>query len=112
MTATRLTAAILLVLACGCGQSRAERARSDLRNLEKAVEAYYGRNQSWPESLEVLTDKEQTNVPVHVLPSALTDPWGKPYHYDPQQQNPDTRMPLLWTDGDPEQPAKISNWQP
>ena len=114
MNRARISVGILLIVLWGCdgGTSRADRARSDLRNLESAVSRYQAANGRWPDDLEDLTAKQPDGAAAPVVASALVDPWGRKYHYDPRQRNPDTDMPLLWSDGDPEQPAKISNWQP
>jgi type II secretory pathway pseudopilin PulG len=59
------------------------RAMADLKRLEAAVRAYNTERGGFPACLEVLCEKEPFG-PALLQESALTDPWGNPYIYEPQ----------------------------
>ncbi len=104
---------LFMLATCGCGDTNPQvtRARLAMKNLEKAVMAYkstYG----YPDKLETLTD-DKANAAGALLPaSALIDPWGRPFQYDPSQLHPETELPLIWSEGpNPGQPgSKIESW--
>src|SRR5207244_8253054 len=76
------------------------RAWMDVKTLEKAVMSYQLKNGAWPERLEVLTRRPAGSEPL-LEPGALDDPWGQPYRYNPARRNPNTNIPLIWSDGPP-----------
>jgi hypothetical protein len=94
----------LVAVLCGCDNSaNIGRARLALKTLDKAMIAYQANKSALPDKLEELD----------VTSNALVDPWGRDYHYDPTQLHPETRQPLIWSDGpNPGHPgSKISNWE-
>jgi hypothetical protein len=100
--ATLLTG-FLVVIVCSCDSSaNIGRARLALKTLDKAMDAYRP-SKGIPDKLEELD----------VTSTALVDPWGRPYHYDPTKLHPETDRPLIWSDGpNPGQAgSKISNWE-
>ena len=112
----RLSVAIglLFLLSCGCGDSNPNvtRTRLALKNLEKAVAAYKSSQAVLPESLEALTQTQPGGSGPLLPASALNDPWGRPFHYEPSKLHPETDQPLIWSEGgSPGEPgSKIENW--
>ena len=104
---------LFLLAICGCGTSgpQATRARLALKNLEKAVVTFKN-SHGLPDNLEVLTDDKENAAGALLPASALVDPWGHPFHYDPGQLHPETGMPLIWSDGpNPGEPgSKMESW--
>jgi hypothetical protein len=88
------------------------RPKMDVRNIEAALHSYYAKHQTWPEKLDMLTVPELDVGAALLQKGDLIDPWGRPYQYDPNQLNPRTGTPRVWSDGpDPGNPdKKIANW--
>jgi hypothetical protein len=84
----------------------------DVKSLDQAVTAYWLRLGKWPSSLEVLTERSPDGGPPLIKDKyLLQDAWGRPYHYDLDQLNPQSGKPLIWSDGDPRTPGvKFANW--
>jgi hypothetical protein len=91
-----------------------DRARLDIKSLEKAVQTYEVKYGRLPATLQELTERLPDNSPALLKKEALTDPWGQPYIYDPNQRHPTTDIPLILSMGDPAQGGKapIRNWDP
>jgi hypothetical protein len=105
---------LMLLLACACGESspKVTQARVAVKELEKAVAQYRSTHGAFPEKLSTLTEQD-AGASGPLLPvSGLTDPWGRPFHYDPGQLHPETDQPLIWSDGASpgEASSKIQNW--
>jgi len=62
-----------------------ENARKRLSTLKVGVASYYRKNGRLPESLEILTQPDPRNSGECYIdpPSAVIDPWGRPYSYAP-----------------------------
>ena len=116
MKPTRLALGVLVLLVCGCPSDadNANRVRYNLKSLDKALAAYQAKNSRWPDTLEQLTEQQPDGSKPYVETLALTDPWGRAYHYDPTDRDPATGMPLVWSDGAKpgEEGSKISTWAP
>ena len=113
MKSAPIVIGLFLLATSGCGDTNPQvtRARLAIKNLEKAVMTYKN-SYDFPEKLEILTDDKANAAGALLSASALIDPWGRPFHYDPNQLHPDTGMPLIWSDGaSPGQPgSKIESW--
>src|SRR6202035_1302650 len=94
------------------GPSKKDRAKLDCKNLEQLITSYFAKHDKYPENLEALAQTHSNGSPPLVSEKGLIDPWGRPYHYDPQKLHPKTERPLIWSDGpNPgEDGSKISNW--
>ncbi len=93
--------ALLLLVAVGCsdpGRDRVERARKDLAEIDKALQAYHARHGSYPAAIEALCAPDPAGGPVLEL-KYLTDPWGQAYRYEPP--NPQAGRPRVWSVGPP-----------
>jgi len=76
--------------------------------LTQACQAYFVANQHYPQSLEVLLQKDARGTVYLDKPDALVDPWGKRYQYDANGPNNQGLKPDIWTvhaDG-----QMIGNW--
>jgi len=67
-------------------QARVDRAKMDIKSIEKAVVSYQLQHGQYPQSLQELTVPD----PVYQTPpkldlKSITDPWGRPYNYNPGQ---------------------------
>ena len=83
------------------------RAMSDIKDIEKALDAYKAKNGKWPDDLESLT----TGPSPLLSKAALTDPWKRPYQFDPSDLHPKTKVPRVWSEGEPSKAdGKIANW--
>jgi len=102
--------AILVVLAGAAvpiylnylANARIDRAKVDVKNLATAVEAFQARNGSPPASLQALTQADpNTGEKASLEVQALTDPWGRAYHYDPSDIDTNTGKIRVWSEGPP-----------
>jgi general secretion pathway protein G len=112
--------AILVVLA-GIGvvvfryldDSKEKIAKIQIKNLEGVIGNFKITDPSgdFPPNLEVLTQPID-NKPAYLDAEKLMDPWQRPYVYDPNQRNPNTGVPLIYSQGqNPGDPARfIRNW--
>ena len=96
------------------GDSNISRAKLDVKTLEQAVTLYKTMHSAWPDSLQILAERQPDGGRAFVHEKLLLDPWGRPYHYDPRQLHPGSHFPLIWSDGvDPTNPdGRITNWAP
>ena len=90
--------------------TRDDRAKLEVMSLEKAVMVFYVRNERFPDTLDELTKKGPDGL-AFIKVQAHTDPWGNPFHYDPNQLHPVTKKPLIWTDGPPGKNRPVRNWR-
>jgi len=124
---TNLTLLAACALAAGCSQSgpttppsqadlakkeeaKRDKARLDVKALADAVAVYHLNNDgNFPQTLQELTQPQpNAGGKVIVAADALTDPWGKPYQYDPAGPKHNGEKPDVWTqapDG-----TVIGNW--
>jgi general secretion pathway protein G len=80
--------------------------------LTSACKAYYLKhNDQYPDSLEVLLQKDAAGGPYLEDPDALKDPWGQIFQYDKNGTINNGTKPDIWTT-DPKDPqrTKIGNW--
>jgi Type II secretion system (T2SS), protein G len=114
MKANRVCVVALLLIVCGCGESKAARTRLELKNFDKTIQAYQAKNRIWPDGLEDLATPQPDGSEGYLAKSALVDPWGRSYQYDRNNRHPDNDQPLIWSEGpNPgESGSKIANWSP
>jgi general secretion pathway protein G len=88
--------------------ARESKAKLDVTHIGQAVEAYKVDYGDYPDSLQSLT-QPLDNKPAALEAKDLVDPWGQAYVYEPQNVNPSTFKPKVYsshqTGGQP-----ISNW--
>jgi general secretion pathway protein G len=95
---------ILLIAGLGVyniiGQANKARrmtAIAGAKNLQKMCENYSLDHRSqWPTSLDLLLQKDQFGGPYLTDASALNDPWGNRYMYQPPS-DPDG-VPMIWSE--------------
>lgn len=91
------------------GQSQKDIARSQVKGpLSDACKTFFLRHNEWPQSLEALTQPDGKGGPYLEDVSALVDPWGRAYKYDPSGSRNGGMKPDIWAiapDG-----ATIGNW--
>jgi len=84
-------------------------AKLQIKNIETAVTSYQVKNSHWPDSLIVLTQPSDGTA-AYLEVKELTDPWGRPYEYHPEQLSA-TGKPLIMSHGsNPGQSKPIRNW--
>lgn len=111
--------AIILILA-GAGaliipsflaDANIKRAHMDVKTIEKAVIAYKINNSGQePPDLLTLTKRQPNGQAASLDASMLTDPWGNAYVYEPGTKHQDTDIPLIYSNGPPNQQMVIRNW--
>src|SRR5437588_4828137 len=91
---------------------RFDRAKIDVKNLEKAVQVFKIKNGVYPESLQVLGQVQADGGLPYVEKALLLDPWERPYQYEPNVVSPNTGVPLIFSQGpDPkDKKGYIRNW--
>ncbi len=89
------------------GESKEQICKTRIKVVEDAVSAYYLKNGGFPASLEELITPPDSNTPAYLEPSAILDPWGKPFEYLPGQRST-TGKPKIQTIS--ETGKIISNW--
>jgi hypothetical protein len=85
-------------------------AKTQLQDLTKALDTFKVFTGEYPPSLQELTMPHEGRAPL-VAASALVDPWGQVYQYDPGGPENQGKRPDVWTvrpGGD--KAAKIGNW--
>jgi general secretion pathway protein G len=111
--------AILVVLAGAAvpiylnylANARIDRAKTDVIALQTAVEAYTTSHGSPPATLEVLCEVDPTTGQKASLEyKHLMDPWNQHYIYEPQNVNPRTGRPKIYSQGPPGSGQIIANW--
>jgi hypothetical protein len=92
--------------------ARQERAKVNLKVLSVAVTKYFIDQGQYPPSLKALTEKQPGGGRELLEPTALIDPWGRPYVYEPNVVNPQTGTPLIYSQGPRPGDASghIRNW--
>ena len=85
-------------------------AYAQIRNLELAVDSHKLNTGTYPDTLDELTvpqgDKAAALSQQHLL-----DPWNRKYVYEPQNLNPATHKPKIYSLGaNPGASQPISNW--
>jgi hypothetical protein len=106
---------VALVVGTGCpgtnNDNKVRIAQARLQVLTGAVQSYFVAKGDYPDNLPALLDNSE-GIPDYVDMSDLVDPWGRPYHYEPQTRHPTKGTPLIYSDGptpgDPSQ--RLRNW--
>jgi general secretion pathway protein G len=83
------------------------RAKGDVKTIETAVTSYELKIGSMPNSLNDLTQPPDGGKP-YLTAESITDPWNKPYSFDPSGGHNGGQKPDIWTttpDG-----RMIGNW--
>ena len=76
--------------------SKRDRVKADIKTLEDAAARYYMRVGHAPESLQTLTQADDSGFAA--LPaSSLKDPWGLDYVYDAGRINPTTQVGTVYS---------------
>jgi len=87
------------------------RAKMDIKNIEKAVQYYKVKHYTYPSDLATLTNPDENEAAL-LKEEALYDPWKQPYNYSPTDLHPKTKVPRIYSNGPPDAPRVISNWDP
>jgi hypothetical protein len=72
-------------------KAKIDAARAQLAVLDKAVQAYYLKNDKFPETLKTLVDDKFLEA------SSILDPWDKKYHYEVDGKHNGKKKPDIWT---------------
>jgi general secretion pathway protein G len=89
--------------------AREDVARTQVQALTQAAEAYKVRYGDFPPSLAALT-QPASDGKVYLEPSALLDPWQRPYNYaNPGSHHPTTQKPDIWSGGK-DGNLQLGNW--
>jgi general secretion pathway protein G len=99
-----IVAAIIVVLAGASvlfytrylEDSKVQRAKADVKTIEKAAEAYEIKFGQRPDSLQQLMSPPDGGKP-YIEADALKDPWGKDYQYDASGGRSNGNHPDVWT---------------
>jgi hypothetical protein len=70
-----------------------------VKTIEQAVEAYKIINGEYPTDLQVLTQPGRDGSAAMLRADDLLDPWGQPIIYEPQNVDPRTRKPRIYSKG-------------
>src|SRR5690348_16643238 len=88
--------------------ARESTAKLQIAHLQEAVELYKTDQGEYPDSLQLLTQPLE-GKPAPLEAKDLLDPWQQPYVYEPQNRNPTTFRPHIYsshqTGGQP-----LANW--
>jgi len=78
--------------------------------LTSAVQTYKLKNNTWPQSLDVLLNKDPKGYgPYLESKDALIDPWGNPYHYNAAGTHNNGLKPDIYA-VHPETQEEFGNW--
>jgi len=72
-------------------------AKTQIQTLTQASQAYFIKNQKWPQALSQLIERDDFGTLYLENRDALLDPWKKPYQYDLTGPKNKGRMPDIWT---------------
>jgi general secretion pathway protein G len=108
----------LLVILAGTGgfyymraleSGKKQAAKAGVTSIEKQVQMWAVEHGSqMPPSLQSLAVGDDVNPKPQMSQKDLTDPWGKPYQYDPNGTRNQGNKPDVWTQA-PDQTV-IGNW--
>lgn len=96
-------------------RGRKTSVETSLKAIQSALNIYKLNVGVYPNSLKELIEKPTDPKLAQKWPgmliekeSALTDPWGEPYHYT---RTPGKEHPFeLYTEGDPDEPQRLDVW--
>lgn len=112
-----LVVAAIIVILAGVGgvvyTNYLDKAKEDtaylmVKTLSEQVELYKINNGDYPPSLDILA-LPQDNKPAIIEQSQLTDPWGRPYQYEPGNRHQLTGKPRVYSTG-ADGSKIIANW--
>lgn len=84
--------------------------KSDVRDITNAAKIYWINHQgSWPQSLEVLLQRDELGGPYIQKAESLMDPWHRPYNFVASGPNNQGTQPDVWCDS-PDGKYTIGNW--
>jgi hypothetical protein len=96
-----------LFFQAGGDRARVAAARRGVLALSDYLEMYKLNNGDYPPSLAALTEQQPCGRGPLTDEAALTDPWGRPYEYDPIGKS-DSARAEVWSWGpDPRDPTGI-----
>jgi general secretion pathway protein G len=115
-----LVVAAILVILAGTGtiilfryleDARVDAAKVRIKNVETALEGYKMSHGSYPGDLTALTVSEGGRG-AYLETNGLLDPWEHEFVYEPQNLNPQTRKPRVYSQGPNPGDASsiIANW--
>lgn len=92
-------------------ESKEKAAKVQITQIEQAVMTYKLDHGDFPPDLTVLTQPEE-GKPARLEASALIDPFGNPYQYEPGNRHPLTGKPLIYSQGSNpgDLNSQIRNW--
>jgi prepilin-type N-terminal cleavage/methylation domain-containing protein len=76
--------------------SKRDRVKMDIKTLEDTAARYNMRQGHFPESLQVLTQPDDSGIPP-LDPKSVVDPWGQQYVYNASDINPTTQVPYVYS---------------
>jgi hypothetical protein len=85
-----------------------DEAKANSKTLETGAESYRLKFGEYPSKLSDLVNPPDGGQPF-VDASAINDPWGRPYQYDPAGPRNEGKKPDIWTTGHDGKP--IGNWR-
>jgi Type II secretion system (T2SS), protein G len=94
----------------GDKEAKVDTAKLQVKSLTIACDQYRIKNKEYPESLNVLLQKD-ANGSIYIQdPNLLKDPWGKPYQYDASGPKNKGRHADIWTISPGPDKMEIGNW--
>jgi general secretion pathway protein G len=107
--------AIIVILAGGgtfyylkyLDQAKESKAKTQVKAIETAVDAYYTTHGEYPANLIVLTQSDDGGRPA-LDQEALMTPWKGQYQYNPSGAHNQGHKPDIWADGP--RGKQIGNW--
>ena len=88
--------------------AKESKAKLDITHIGQAVEAYKLEAGDYPSGLAELLQPYE-NKPAYLEQKDIVDPWGQQYVYEPQNLNPTTFKPKIYS-AHPTGGQPISNW--
>ena len=90
-------------------KSYEQRAYMDVKSIEKACGIYYTSHHFYPQSVQVLTERDEFGNAALLDDKVLLDPWRQPYVID-GSTHPKTGIPHIYSQGPPGKNKMIDNW--
>jgi type II secretory pathway pseudopilin PulG len=107
-----LASAGIVVTTTMLANAKVDRAKMDVKSLETVVTAYWTRHGRYPDSLDILLERDQEDGSAAALTEkGIIDPWNNRYVYDPSQLHPKNNKPLIYSQGPPDTQKQIRNWE-
>jgi general secretion pathway protein G len=80
-------------------QARVDRAKMDIKTIEKAVVNFQTKHGVWPQDLNVLCQQDEYGNPPVLDAKQIIDPWNRPYTYNPGSFTSRGNVPLISSGG-------------